>query len=72
MKKFDSSTTQTYDITFRGVEYGFIINPDMIGIRRKDQKNPTVKELEYLTKYLITEGWADHLKYLLDNGNEFY
>ena len=68
MKKFQSTSKNTIEITFNeGVEYIFIVNKDGIGIRRKDQKGPTHHELDILTQYLIKEGWADHLKHLLDS-----
>ena len=66
MKKFQSTSKNIIDITFQNVEYIFIINDDGIGIRRKDQKTPEPKELDILNTYIIREGWADHLKYLLD------
>ena len=70
MKKFLSTSKSTIEITFKGIDYIFIVNKDGIGIRRKDQKTPTPKELDILTQYLIKEGWADHLKHLLDEDDK--
>lgn len=61
MKKFTKKDTNAYNITFRGIEYAFLIEKEDIGIRRIDQESPTWLEVQKLTEYIISEGWADHL-----------
>jgi hypothetical protein len=59
MRKFTSSNNEINIITFKGVDYFFIVDKNGIGVRRQDNKKPHGREVEALTEYLFEEGWAD-------------
>ena len=59
MRKFKSNNNNINRITFKGIEYFFILDDSGIGIRRKDKRDPSSNEVEALTEYLFDEGWAN-------------
>jgi hypothetical protein len=59
MHKFSSSNNEIKEITFKGVDYFFILDPKGVGIRRQDGRNPKANEIQALTDYIFEEGWAD-------------
>jgi hypothetical protein len=63
MRKFTSSNNEVNKITFKGVDYFFILDKNGIGIRRVDNKIPHSNEIEFLTEYLFEEGWANRNDY---------
>jgi hypothetical protein len=61
MRKFTKTDKGEQYITYGGVKYAFIVLKKKIGIRRVDEHIPEKKSIDYLTEYLISEGWADHI-----------
>jgi hypothetical protein len=59
MRKFGSNNKDIHEITFKGIEYFFILDEGGVGIRRQDDKKPEEDEVQSLTDYLFEEGWAD-------------
>ena len=59
MRIFKKDNSKAVDITFHGVEYSFLVDSQGIGIRRKDNKNPSIIEVRKITEYVFAEGWAD-------------
>ena len=59
MRNFKKDDSKAVDITFHGVEYSFLVDSQGIGIRRKDNKNPSITEVRKITEYVFAEGWAD-------------
>ena len=59
MRQFKSNNNDIKQITFKGIEYFFIIDSNGVGIRRKDKREPRPNEIEALTEYLFNEGWAN-------------
>jgi hypothetical protein len=59
MRKFISNNQNIHKITFKGIKYLFILDENGIGVRREDDKKPKEGEVEALTDYLFTEGWAN-------------
>lgn len=59
MRNFKKDDSKAVDITFHGVEYSFLVDNQGIGIRRKDNKKPSVDEVRKITEYVFAEGWAD-------------
>lgn len=56
-------------ITYFGIDYAFIIDEENgVAIRRLDGNTPSFSEIEKLSHYIISEGWADDL---IDNEEEF-
>ena len=70
MRKFNKDNSQAVDITFSGVEYSFLVDEQGIGIRRKDNKKPSVEEVQKITHYVFAEGWADKGDYEEDEQKE--
>ena len=63
MNKFYSYNNDINQITFKGIEYYFILDDNGIGIRRKDNKIPLQQDVDALTEYLFEEGWANREDY---------
>jgi hypothetical protein len=61
MNKFRAKGTAEQYITFKGIEYAFIVRKKRIGVRRMDQKLPSEGIIDVITQYIIAEGWADHM-----------
>lgn len=59
MRKFVSNNNNINEITFKGIEYFFILDKNGVGVRREDNKTPSEQEVEALTQYLFEEGWAN-------------
>ena len=59
MRKFISNNQNIHKITFKGIKYLFILDENGVGVRREDDKKPKEGEVEALTDYLFTEGWAN-------------
>jgi len=59
MRKFISNNQNIHKITFKGIKYLFILDENGVGVRREDDKKPEEGEVEALTDYLFTEGWAN-------------
>lgn len=59
MRKFISNNQNIHKITFKGIKYLFILDENGVGIRREDNKKPKEGQVEALTDYLFTEGWAN-------------
>ena len=59
MRKFISNNQNIRKITFKGIKYLFILDENGVGVRREDDKKPKEGEVEALTDYLFTEGWAN-------------
>jgi len=61
MKRIIRSDKGSTYITYKGIEYAFILTDDdsEILVRRIDQKKPTDEEINDLTYYLILEGFDD-------------
>jgi len=66
MRIFNKDDSKALDITFHGVEYSFLVDKQGIGIRRKDNKKPTVTEVRKITEYVFAEGWAEKGDYEQD------
>ena len=60
-KEFKKNNIPAIKITYKGIEYAFIVGSESISVRRIDQSTPDDEEVSGLTNYLIMEGWADHL-----------
>ena len=60
-KEFKKNNIPAINITYKGIEYAFIVGNESIAVRRIDQSTPDDVEILELTNYLIMEGWADHL-----------
>jgi CRISPR/Cas system-associated protein Cas7 (RAMP superfamily) len=69
MKKFKKEDTDAHYITYNGIKYSFLVDKEKCGIRRIDQKKPTENEVDKITHYIISEGWADDL---IDNEEDSY
>lgn len=63
MRKFTSNNNKINEITFKGINYFFILDTNGIGVRRQDNETPKEKEVEALTEYLFEEGWANREDY---------
>jgi len=59
MRKFISNNQNIHKITLKGIKYLFILDENGVGVRREDDKKPEEGEVEALTDYLFTEGWAN-------------
>lgn len=60
MKKYTKEDASAIEVKFNGTEYAFIVDKKHgIGIRRKDAKEPTVNEVRMVTKYALSEGFAN-------------
>jgi hypothetical protein len=63
MRKFYSFNNNIQQITFKGVEYYFILDECGIGVRRVDNRIPLQSDIDTLTDYLFEEGWANRDDY---------
>lgn len=60
MKKFIKEDSEAFDVSFNGVDYAFVVDPNNgVGVRRKDSKKPTIKEINFVTRYAFLEGFAN-------------
>jgi hypothetical protein len=63
MREFKSNNSDVHELTFKGINYYFILDDNGVGIRRKDNKIPLQQDVDALTEYLFDEGWADREDY---------
>lgn len=62
MNKYDKNT-KIYNLLYLGVEYVVAIDDSSIGVRRADQKDPCMAEVEKVHAYVLAEGFAEHLNF---------
>jgi hypothetical protein len=71
MRKYNSEDTEAVDITINEAEYSFLVSKQGIGVRRKDNKSPSLGEVQMVTRYVFAEGWADKRDYQKKEGGDW-
>jgi len=59
MRVFTTKNKFGQPITYRGIEYFFLVHDQGIGIRRKDGQAMLPQVVEEITEYLFEEGFAN-------------